>query len=68
MNQPQRESLTVIGLFAGIGGIELGLANAGHRTEMLCEIDPAAQRILKNNFAAPVKSDVCRLGPFQEST
>lgn len=45
------ETLTVAGLFAGIGGIELGLHQAGHRTKLLCEIDPAAARVLKARFA-----------------
>ena len=39
------------GLFAGIGGFELGLARAGHETELLCEIDPAANTVLKHRFA-----------------
>jgi hypothetical protein len=32
--------LRVAGLFAGIGGIELGLHRAGHTTELLCERGP----------------------------
>lgn len=53
------ESLRVAGLFAGIGGIELGLHKAGHRTELLCEIDPAAQRILAKWFSGvPLVDDV----------
>jgi len=43
-------NLQVIGLFAGIGGIERGLSQAGHETRLLCEIDPAAQRVLKHRF------------------
>jgi len=43
-NQPP--GLSVAGLFAGIAGIEHGLHLAGHRTELLCEIDPAARRVL----------------------
>ena len=42
--------LKVAGLFAGIGGIELGLARSGHRTSMLCELDPAAAAVLKQRF------------------
>lgn len=42
--------LRVAGLFAGIGGIELGLHEAGHRTEMLCEFDPAARAVLAAQF------------------
>jgi hypothetical protein len=35
--------LRVAGLFAGIGGIELGLARAGHHAGLLCEIEPGAR-------------------------
>jgi len=43
-------SLTVAGLFAGIGGIELGLHRAGHQTALLCEIDLAAASVLRQGF------------------
>jgi DNA (cytosine-5)-methyltransferase 1 len=39
--------LTVTGLFAGIAGIEHGLHLAGHRTELLCEVDEGAGRVLR---------------------
>jgi DNA (cytosine-5)-methyltransferase 1 len=41
----------VAGIFAGIGGIELGLESAGHRTSLLCEIDPGARAVLDAHFA-----------------
>lgn len=44
------ERLRVAGLFAGVGGIELGLSRAGHQTTLLCEIDPAAQAVLRSRF------------------
>lgn len=44
------ESLKVAGLFAGIGGIEAGLHQAGHRTSLLCEIEPGANRVLATHF------------------
>lgn len=54
--------LTVAGLFAGVGGIELGLHYAGHKSALLCEIDPAARRVLERRFpGVPVESDVRRL-------
>jgi DNA (cytosine-5)-methyltransferase 1 len=54
-----RESLSVAGLFAGIGGIELGLHRAGHRTTVLCEIDAGASGVLRHWFSdVPVKPDV----------
>jgi DNA (cytosine-5)-methyltransferase 1 len=42
--------MNVVGLFAGIGGIELGLEAAGHRTTLLCEIDSAARAVLGCRF------------------
>ena len=38
---------TSVGLFAGIGGIELGLYAAGFETGSLSEIDPAARAVLE---------------------
>jgi DNA (cytosine-5)-methyltransferase 1 len=52
-------SLSVIGLFAGIGGIEVGLHQAGHRTTLLCEIEPAAQAVLHARFPkVPLTADI----------
>ena len=45
--------LRVVGLFAGIGGIELGLHRAGHQTELLCEVEPMAQAVLRRRFPGP---------------
>lgn len=42
----RKPPLTAVGLFAGIGGIELGLRRAGHQTSLLCEIDKSAQAVL----------------------
>ena len=42
--------MNVVGLFAGVGGIELGLEAAGHRTALICEIDPAARAVLAAHF------------------
>lgn len=54
-----KRSLRVVGLFAGVGGIELGLHQAGHSTELLCELDPAAQAVLRHHFPdVPLVSDV----------
>lgn len=50
-NDPRSDAfstgMSVIGLFAGIGGMELGLEQAGHRTRMLCEIMPEARAVLE---------------------
>lgn len=54
--------LSVVGLFAGIGGIELGLQRAGHHTELLCEVEPAAQRVLGARFPdIPLHADIREL-------
>lgn len=41
---------TMASLFAGIGGFELGLAQAGVRTVASVEIDDAARGVLKHRF------------------
>ncbi|MCP2319584.1 DNA (cytosine-5)-methyltransferase 1 [Nocardia amikacinitolerans] len=62
-----REGMTVtggrmVGLFAGIGGLELGLAEHGWRSELLCEIDAGAQAVLAAHFTdVPLHSDITRL-------
>jgi DNA (cytosine-5)-methyltransferase 1 len=48
-HQPVR-SLRTAGLFAGIGGIELGLKRHGHPAVFLSEIEPAAQIVLRTHF------------------
>jgi DNA (cytosine-5)-methyltransferase 1 len=56
------ERLRVAGLFAGIGGIELGLERAGHQSEILCEIEPGARAVLAKRFqGVHLESDVRRL-------
>jgi DNA (cytosine-5)-methyltransferase 1 len=44
--------MNVAGLFAGIGGLELGFeqANADFRSVMLCEIEPRARAVLQARF------------------
>lgn len=48
----------IAGVFSGIGGIELGMHKAGHVTELLCEIDPGARRVLESWFDTEVRPDV----------
>jgi DNA (cytosine-5)-methyltransferase 1 len=49
----------VVGLFAGVGGLERGFELAGHHSTMLCEFDPAARHVLKRHFAdAEITEDV----------
>ena len=56
------DRLRVAGLFAGIGGIELGLQEAGHHAELLCEIDLGARRVLEAHFKdVRIHTDVTKL-------
>jgi DNA (cytosine-5)-methyltransferase 1 len=51
--------MKVAGLFAGIGGLELGLQLAGHHSALACEIDPAARCVLAHQFPdLPVHPDI----------
>lgn len=62
-------SHVIAGLFAGIGGIELGLHRAGHRSVLLCENDPAANAVLDENFRGiPRHGDICGLKQLPSST
>jgi DNA (cytosine-5)-methyltransferase 1 len=57
-----RPAFAVAGLFAGIGGFEVGLGRSGHRTEILCEIDDAARAVLEKRFPGiRLHRDVCTL-------
>lgn len=57
-----RPTLTTIGLFAGIGGLELGLQRAGHRCVALCEIDSDAQAVLRSRFPEiPLRPDIRKI-------
>lgn len=42
--------MQVAGLFAGIGGFEIGLTAAGHKTILLCDNDPHATTVIKRRF------------------
>jgi DNA (cytosine-5)-methyltransferase 1 len=54
--------LKVAGLFAGIGGLETGLADAGHETLLLCEIWEPARAVLKKHLGGiQCERDICDL-------
>jgi len=56
------------GLFAGIGGFELGLAAAGHETEFVCDVLPAAKAVLQERFPeAKYHDDVTTLRSLPKS-
>ncbi|MBB4364338.1 DNA (cytosine-5)-methyltransferase 1 [Bradyrhizobium sp. CIR18] len=49
----------ITAIFGGIGGLELGLEKAGHRTSLFCEADPDAVTVLRQRFPkVPVALDV----------
>ncbi len=53
------DSWSVAGLFAGIGGIELGMQRAGMHAELLCEWWEPAKAVLEHQFpGVPVVGDV----------
>ncbi|HEY5853085.1 MAG TPA: DNA (cytosine-5-)-methyltransferase [Aldersonia sp.] len=59
----------MVGLFAGIGGLELGLAEHGWRSELLCEIDPGAQAVLAARFGGvALHADVTTLRALPAGT
>lgn len=58
----------VTALFAGIGGIELGLHKAGHATSLFCENDPEAAAVLRERFPdVPITPDVKNVDEVLES-
>ena len=51
--------MNVVGLFSGVGGIELGFEQAGFETRMLCELDDACRTVLAHQFPnVPTQIDV----------
>lgn len=60
--------MRVVGLFAGVGGFELGLQRAGHETLMLCELDVQARAVLDREFGAPVVGDIRSLRQLPRGT
>lgn len=70
---PDRElaepGLRTVGLFAGIGGIELGLSRAGHEAALLCEIDEGATAVLEKRFPGiELRNDVCEMRSIPKGT
>jgi DNA (cytosine-5)-methyltransferase 1 len=64
----KKSALEVAGLFAGIGGIELGLRRAGHTSGLLCELDGGAAAVLQERFAGvPLHADVRALPRLPKS-
>jgi DNA (cytosine-5)-methyltransferase 1 len=70
MNPSEKKRQHVIaGLFAGVGGLERGLARAGHETALLCENDPGAVAVLETRFEETTfHKDVCTLRRLPRET
>jgi DNA (cytosine-5)-methyltransferase 1 len=61
--------VTVVGLFSGIGGLELAFEQAGFRTSLLVEINPEASAILKVRFPKTRRlGDIAKLKKLPSGT
>ena len=59
--------LTAVGLFAGIGGVEAGLAQAGIETVLCCEVADPARRVLAAQWPElPLAGDIVELSSLPE--
>lgn len=59
----------IVGLFAGIGGLERGLHRSGHQTLLLCENEPSALAVLSSKFpGTPLHDDVRTLSALPRQT
>lgn len=60
------QKLRVLGLFSGMGGMEIGLEQAGFEIAAVCEIDPDCHPVLQKRFPnARIYSDVRALSRAQ---
>lgn len=61
--------MRVTGLFAGVGGLEVGLHGAGHETNLVCEIKREAQEVLRSRLSGvSIASDIVKLNALPKST
>ncbi len=60
--------LRTVGLFSGIGGIELGFERAGHETLLTCEIDEPAAAVLAERFTHRRHADIRELQDLPRRT
>jgi DNA (cytosine-5)-methyltransferase 1 len=62
-------AVKVVGLFAGIGGLELGLSASGHQAQLLVENSPAAMHVLRRRFPdTKLEGDVRDLAGLPSTT
>jgi DNA (cytosine-5)-methyltransferase 1 len=60
--------MRIAGLFAGIGGFELGMHRAGHETELLCDVLPASKAVLQARFpGVEYRDDITKLRSLPRS-
>lgn len=60
-------TFSVAGLFAGIGGMELGLQQAGGEARLLCEKWEPAQQVLSHRFPnVPIAGDITELAQLPD--
>jgi DNA (cytosine-5)-methyltransferase 1 len=65
----KERALATVGLFSGVGGIEVGLAKAGHEALLLCEVDPIARAVLGARFSGtPIHDDIRTLRALPNGT
>ncbi|MES1174033.1 MAG: DNA (cytosine-5-)-methyltransferase [Myxococcales bacterium] len=68
-NEIRLAPMSTVGLFSGIGGLELGLSRAGHQTTLLCENDRVARTVLDHRFVDIAKhGDVRTLKALPKDT
>ena len=61
--------MLIAGLFAGVGGFELGLERAGHRAILLCENNEHASLVLRQRWPdVGLHADVATLDGFPNGT
>ena len=54
--------MRVVGLFSGIGGLELPFKNRGADTELLCDVWEPSQQVLRTRFpGVPIFGDISKL-------
>jgi DNA (cytosine-5)-methyltransferase 1 len=58
------KNITFIDLFAGIGGIRLGMERAGFKCIYSCEIDPHACKMYEANFNDNPQGDITKINPI----
>jgi hypothetical protein len=58
---------TVIGLFSGIGGFELGFLREGFQIGAVCEIEPFCQEILTSSYGSCRGGGKGRVGKWRKS-